>query len=217
MGRFTAQDVDRYGGQGGAGYFSLKNDKDVARVRFMYNSIEDVDGYAVHAVEIDGRKRWVNCLREYKQPIDDCPFCKARYPQFAKLFVPIYNEDDGKVQVWERGKKFFGKMSSVCARYPDVCSHIFEIERNGRAGDQTTTYEIYEVEKDDTVLDDLPEAPQIMGSVVLDKTAEEMQYYIDNGYFASEDEAPVRRRSSSREEAPARRERRTPVTSEDRF
>ena len=39
MARFNTETADKYGRQGGAGYFSLKNDKDVARVRFMYNSI----------------------------------------------------------------------------------------------------------------------------------------------------------------------------------
>ena len=51
MARFNTQTAEKYGGQGGAGYFSLKNDKDVARVRFMYNGVDDVEGYAVHQVE----------------------------------------------------------------------------------------------------------------------------------------------------------------------
>ena len=57
MARFRHDEADRYGGQGGAGYFRLVNDKDVATVRFMYNGIDDVTGYAVHEVEIDGKKR----------------------------------------------------------------------------------------------------------------------------------------------------------------
>ena len=38
----TGDEVKYYGGQGGAGYFSLKNDKDIAQVRIMYNDINDV-------------------------------------------------------------------------------------------------------------------------------------------------------------------------------
>ena len=37
MARFNVNEVENYGGQGGGGFFSLKNDKDVATVRFMYN------------------------------------------------------------------------------------------------------------------------------------------------------------------------------------
>lgn len=205
MARFNAKDVDNYGGSGGGGYFSLVNDKDVARVRFMYESAEDVEGYAVHEVMIDGRKRYVNCIREYNEPLDNCPFCAARKFQVAKLFIPLYNVDEDRVQTWERGKKFFAKMASLCARYPDVVSHVFEIERNGRKGEQTTTYEIYEVSQDDTKLSDLPELPNIDGGIVLNKSAEEMQYYLDNGVFPSEDAQPVRRRSEDNEPTSRRR------------
>ena len=209
MARFKASEADNYGGQGGAGYFSLKNDKDVAAVRFMYNGIDDVSGYAVHEVEIDGRKRYVNCLRSYNDPKDACPFCAAGKFQLAKLFIPLYNEDEQRVQVWERGKKFFSKISSLCARYPDLVSHTFEIERNGKPGEATTTYEIYETGKDGTTLDDIPEVPQIEGGVVLMKSADEMRQYLESGYFPAENEQPIRRRSEATMErrTPARRER----------
>ena len=220
MARFNAEDADKYGGNGGGGYFSLKNDRDIATVRFLYNSADDVEGYAVHEVEIDGKKRYVNCLREYNQPIDDCPFCKARKFQVAKLFVPLYNEDEDKVQVWERGKKFFNKLSSVLSRCDadPICSQTFEIERNGKPKDTQTTYEIYQTKDkpDDTVLDDF-DMPNILGGIVLDKSAEDMEFYLEEGYFPPEDDEPVRRRGSSRrddsrrdeeeeDERPARRE-----------
>lgn len=215
MARFNAGDADKYGGNGGGGYFSLKNDRDIATVRFLYNSADDVEGYAVHEVEIDGKKRYVNCLREYNQPIDDCPFCKARKFQVAKLWIPLYNEDEDKVQVWERGKKFFNKLSSVLSRCDadPICSQTFEIERNGKPKDTQTTYEIYQTKDkpDDTVLDDF-DMPNILGGIVLDKSAEDMEFYLEEGYFPPEDDEPVRRRGSSRrdedeeDERPARRE-----------
>ena len=194
MARFNTETADKYGGQGGAGYFSLKNDKDVATVRFMYNSVDDVEGFAVHQVEIDGKKRYVNCLREYNQPKDVCPFCAANMFTTAKLFIPVYNVDNDRVQIWERGKKFISKISSICARYPNVVSHKFEIERNGKAGDTQTVYEIYEVGKDETTLEDLPEKADVLGTLVLDKSVDDMEFFLDNGYFPPEDEVPVRRR-----------------------
>lgn len=202
MARFGVNDADKYGGQGGAGYFSLKNDKDTARVRFLFDSIEDVEGYAVHQVEIDGKKRYVNCLREYGQPITDCPFCAAKMFTSAKYFVPIYNIDEDRNQTWERGKKFGAKLSSMCARYPHLMTHVFEIERNGKAGDTATTYEIYEVDNDPNVsLEDF-EVPEVLGTIVLDKSVEEMEYYLDYGEFPSDDEggAPARRRPAERTE-----------------
>ena len=208
MARFRYDEADHYGGQGGTGFFSLKNDKDVALVRFMYNSVDDVEGYAVHQVEIDGKKRYVNCLREYNQPKDVCPFCRANMFTQAKLFIPVYNIDEDKVQMWERGKKFISKISSICARYPDVVSHKFEIERNGKKGETTTTYEIYEVGKDETTLEDLPDVANPLGSIVLDKSADDMEFYLDNEYFPPDgEEAPVRRREprDREEERPVRR------------
>lgn len=207
MSRFNFDEAENYGGTGGGGFFSLKNDKDVARVRFMYGSIEDVQGDAVHEVEIDGKKRYVSCLRSYNEPLSECPFCNARMLQKAKLFVPLYDVDADRVVTWERGKKFFSKIASLCARYPDIVSHVFEIERNGKAGSKETTYEIYEVSDDNTTLEDLPELPNITGGIVLEKSAQEMEYYLQHGEFPSDgEEEPVRRRNTEQVT------RRTPAT-----
>lgn len=216
MARFRADEVDNYGGQGGSGFFYLKDDKETAEVRFMYNSIDDVEGMSVHTVEIDGKKRYVNCLRNYNDPIDVCPFCRERMFTSAKLFVPIYDETEGRVKIWERGKKFFGKISSLCARYQNTVSHKFEIERIGKKGDTSTTYEIYELGADDTTLEDLPDMPVILGGFVLDKSAEDMEYYLQEGQFPPEDdtESVKRRRTVQTEENEPRR--RTPATSRGR-
>lgn len=205
MARFNAGDADHYGGQGGAGFFSLKNDGDVARVRFMYDSIDDVEGLSVHQVNVDGKKRYVNCLRAYNEPMDKCPFCKAGKPVMAKLFIPVYDENDDKVKIWERGKKFFGKISGLCSRYPNLVEHVFEIERHGKAGSTDTDYQMYPVDGEKLSFEDLPEAPEIVGGFVLDKTADDMNYYLDEGEFPpteeDEEEAPRRRGNSRRSES----------------
>ena len=207
--RFSYNDAENYGSNGSSSFFTLKNDKDTARVRIMYRNMNDVEGLAVHEVEVDGKKRYVNCLREYNDPIDMCPLCKANYKIIAKLFVPLFNEETGEVMVWERGKKFFGKLSSLCGRYDNLVSHVFDIERNGKPKDTATTYEIYNVSEDNTTLEDLPEPVDVMNGIVMDKSAEDMEYYVRYGEF------PEGGQSASREEAPRRREeapmRRTPA------
>ena len=216
MARFSYEEADNYGGNGGHGFFSLANDGDVARVRFMYNKLEDIEGVAVHQIELDGKKRYVNCLREYGRPVDDCPLCKKGMFVNAKLFIPVYDIESDTVKIWERGKKFFGKIAGLCSRYAakdDLVSQVFEVERHGKKGDTQTTYEIYPVgNPDKTVLEDLPEVPDVVGSIVLDKSADEMQYFIDYGEFPDSD--PVARRGSraEREEEPRRR---TPASRED--
>jgi hypothetical protein len=183
MAEFNINEIDNYGGHGGGGFFSLKNDKDVATVRFMYNTIEDIMGYAVHEVEVDGKKRYVNCLREYNQPLDDCPLCAARYRVIAKLFIILFDEETKEVKIWDRGKTFYSKISSLAARYTPLVSTPFEIERNGKRGDTKTTYETYPLDSDDTQLEDLPEVPELLGSLILDKTYEELEFFLNNGYF----------------------------------
>lgn len=220
MARFTADNADKYGGSGsGGGFFKLSNDHDVALVRFLYDSVDDVEGYAVHQVEIDGKKRYVNCLREYNQPIDDCPFCKAKMFQVAKLFIPLYNVDEDKVQVFERGKTFFNTLSTTLSRYDKkpIVSQLFEIERIGKPKDTKTTYQIFRTEDDadDMTLEDF-DMPEILGGIILDKSADDMEVYLETGSFPPEDDAPSRRssRREEAEEAPRRRSgRRTPSNS----
>ena len=217
MARFSYEEADNYGGNGGHGFLSIPNDGDVVKVRFMYNKLEDIEGVAVHQIEIDGKKRYVNCLREYGKPIDDCPMCKAGKFVNAKLFIPVYDIESGTVKIWERGKKFFGKMAGLCSRYAskdDLVSHVFEIERHGKKGDTQTTYEVYECEKDDTTLEDLPEVPDIVGGLVLDKSKDEMQYFEDYGEFPGAESSDRPTRRSTSDEMPVRR-RRTPATSDE--
>jgi hypothetical protein len=184
--KFKMNEAEHYGGRGAGSFFQLKNDKDTARVRFMYNGIDDIYGYAVHQVMVDGKQRYVACLREYTQPIDDCPFCAAKIPVRARLFLFLYDVDTDEVKVWERGRSFFSKMASLASRYNPLVSTVFEIERNGKPGDTNTTYETYHISTDDTRIEDLPEIPDIVGTIILQKEFEDMVFYLDNGYFPDE-------------------------------
>lgn len=225
MARFTAEDADRYGGQGGGGFFSIQNDRDVKKVRLMYNKVEDVEGMSVHKVQVGDKERYVNCLRAYNEPVDNCPFCREKKAVQARLFIPVYNVDEDAVQIWDRGKTMFGKITGLCSRYAskgNLVNNIFEVERQGKAKDPKTTYEFYQMDKDDTEIEDLGELPKILGGLVLDKSADDMEYYLEQGEFPptddEEDEAPVRRRPSSTSSRDAGR--RTPASrrnNEDTF
>ena len=90
----------------------------------------------------------------------------------------------------------YGKKSSIV-------SHVVEIERNGKPKDTQTTYELYEVDKDDTTLEDLEEFPDVLGWVILDKSEDDMNTFLDTGEFPPEDgEEPstIRRRGKHVEE-----------------
>lgn len=220
--RFSYNDVDNYGNNGNSNFFQLQNDGDTARVRFMYRNINDVEGLAVHEIKIGDKRRYVNCVREYTDPIDKCPLCKANYKVIAKLFVPIYNEETGEVLIWERGKKFFSKITDLCGRYDNLVSQVFEIVRHGKPKDTQTTYEIWPIgSPDNTTLEDLPEAPKVLGSgIVLDKTPDEMDYFLrygdfpnnsDNGGFTNaSDDVPFREDVTQRRPQQSAPMRRTP-------
>lgn len=200
MGRFNASEIDNYGNSNNASYFGLKNDGDIARVRFMYDGLEDVAAYAVHEVEVDGKRRYVNCLRDYNDHMDKCPLCASHNFQRVKFYIPVYDLDTGTVKIWERGKRFYGKIAGLCARYPHLVSQQFEIERHGKPGDTSTTYEIFPVgQPDGTTLEDLPEIPNVLGTIILDKNADELASYVSTGTFGagtSYDEIPTRRESA---------------------
>lgn len=210
MARLTGENIEQYssGGSSRGSYFSLKDDKDTARVRFLYDSAADIEGFSVHKVQVGDKDRYVNCLNDGN--VADCPFCQARLPKYAKLFVPIFNEDTEQIQTWERGQKFYGTLSGLCGRYPNLVSRTFDIERHGKKGDTQTTYDTYPVgDADGTtvqdILDDcgLEELPNPLGTIILDKTAEDMNYYLENEDFP-DDNAPIRRRGRDEEDTPRR-------------
>lgn len=211
MASFSVNDAEKYGGQGGGGFFSLKNDMDTARIKILYRDIDDVQGMSVHKVPVGDKERYVNCLREYGDPVDVCPFCAAKKFTQAKYFVPIYNLDEDRAQTWERGKTFGAKISSLCAHYPNLFTHTFDVERHGKAKDTQTFYEFFEVghaDENDSL--ENYEMPQILGGIVLDKTAEEMRYYIDRGQFPDDNNnqsEPISRGRREADDEPVSRRR----------
>ena len=54
MARFKYSDADKYGSGTGTRFFALKDDKDTAQVRFMYSSVDDIECFAVHQLDVKG-------------------------------------------------------------------------------------------------------------------------------------------------------------------
>lgn len=215
MARFSYEESEFYGAPK-SNYFSLKDDGDTARIRFLINDLRDLQGVSVHEVQVgDNNKRIdVECLRAYNEPVDKCPLCANNYPTNAKLFIPVYDEGSKESKIWTRGRTFFNKMSSLCARYNPLVSTLFEVERRGKKGDKGTTYETYVVNTDESRIEDFPEI-NADGTAFQVKTAREMEYYLDTGSFPEKNtksEEPIERRASNRDEvAPRRTNREMPV------
>jgi hypothetical protein len=211
MARVSYEDSEKYFSGSGSDWFQLKNDGDVARVQFMLNSIDDIPIFSTHKVKIGDKERYVDCLRSPHDPIDACPFCAAGMPAKAVRFIVMFQHDDNKVKIWERGRQFISKLQGLINRYNPLDEKVFEIERHGKAGDTNTKYEIYPLDGVESVNMDDVEMPELEGSLIMQKSFEDMEYFLDNDKFPAEEgqEAPVRRRGAEaprgRTTAPARR------------
>ena len=182
MGRISLSEMENYNSNSGGSFFQLKDDGDNARVRFLYKGIEDLTPYVVHEIELDGKRRYVNCLRSYDEPIDKCPFCSAQYKAIPKLFLKLFNEDTGECQIWERGKTYASRISNLAAHYNPLCNEVIEISRIGKKGDMQTKYEFLPLENSPVNLEDY-EVQEPLGTIILDKTADEMQEFLQVGDF----------------------------------
>lgn len=182
MARFSYKDADKFGASKND-YFSLKNDKDTAQVKFLYNTIDDVQGVSIHEIEVDGKRIDVECLTDPDNPNSVCPLCEAGYKVGTKIYVPVFDLRSKESKIWTRGKSFFSKLSSLCARYNPLVQQIFEIERAGKPGDRETTYEVFPMGTlDNSRLEDY-EINQPDGKCLFTKTVADMDYYLDHGRF----------------------------------
>ena len=209
MARVGMEEIENYG-SGGSNFFTLKNDKDVAKVRFMYNASNELSGYAVHEVDVDGKRKYVNCLRSYNEPLDNCPLCAAKSKVIVKFFVRLYDVDEQTAKIWERGRNFGQWISGLFTRYNPLVGAVIEIERNGKKGDKGTTYQPFPISVDDTTLEDLPEAVEPLGSIILDKSYEDLVFFVKSGYFPTE----VASRQSAQPAEEATRRRAVPAEEE---
>lgn len=210
MARVSLEDIDKFGSSLNA-FFSLKDDGDVARVRIMYEDADDVEAYSLHRIKLGNAERYVNCLRQSPEsPHSDCPLCANGSNPIVRLFLPLYCEDERVIKFWERGRAIIKRLQSLFSRYTPLYAQVLEIERNGKAGDNQTSYSFYPVEDSEKVSrEDLPEVPEILGSYILDKTKEELEEYLETGKMPGEvEKAPksrnveedgnVRRRGNTR-------------------
>lgn len=144
----------------GGGFFSLKNDGDTARVRFLHGGVEDLDIYTVHQITANGKKRWTSCLAEDFD--GDCPFCKSGDRPRLKIMLQLLDLKDNSTKIWERGKTMIPKILGLIKRNGPLNTYVYEIERNGAAGDPKTRYELYPELDSKGVPNDLPDKDKLL-------------------------------------------------------
>ena len=189
MAKINIKDSGKYQQNSNSEFFTLKDDGDTARVRFLYDDPDgnDIDYFLVHEVEIDGKRRYVSCNAiddEGRMHTEDCPLCKSGNKPKEKLFLQLYDEDDQKLKIWERGKNFVGKIVTYLNRYGSLVEQMFPLAKDGKH------------------LEDFPEKQQLEGSYILKVSPQEM-YDIIDGVFTQgnqqQEEQPQPQRRERRE------------------
>lgn len=178
MARFSIWEAEKYGGNGGRGFFSLKNLGDSARVRIMYDQFCDVEGYSVHSVVVDNKKRSIDCLRRKDDYESCCPFCSKKQFPLVKVYIPLYLVDEDRVVTWEKGKTYIPRLKKLFEDYATdkpLVSTVFEIKKILDA-EGKIAFDITPLYSDDTLIEDLSdEVKSVYGGLVLQKSFEEME------------------------------------------
>lgn len=208
MARINPNEADKYQNNLNGEWLSLKNDGDIARVQFMFDVYDEIDSFVCHKVQVGDKERYVDCLRTYDEPLENCPFCAAGIPAKPVNFIVMYQHEDGKVKIWERGKQFLSKLQGLMNRYTPLSSYVFEIERHGKAGDTNTKYELFPMDQVEPFDLTEVEKPDLLGGLILDKTYEEMDIYLDTGSFPPTEDEQQQAPPQQRRGAPAQNNRR---------
>lgn len=192
MARLNLAEAESMGSNGGEriNWFQLDEDGQVARVRILANTVDDLDVFSLHRIALGNGERYINCLRTHEDdPIEKCPLCQDGKIRRAspRVFLQLLNVDDGKVYVWDRGIQIITKLRSVERRIQGpLYQTVIEIERNGRKGDQHTTYEFYPTSSRDSTLtlEQLPPRFDLENSgFIMNENADSIRTYLRTGDF----------------------------------
>lgn len=181
----------------GIGFFTLVDDGDEAVVRILHDSTDSFDIVTVHDISVGDKRRKIDCLRSFRDPLDKCPFCNAGMKTSQRFYIHLleYQKDPetGNIvvlpRIWERSTQYATTIKNLMDEYGPLSDCVFKIRRNGAKGDMHTTYSImfgnpnvYKEEfypKDESAFEDY----SVVGNIVSSKTEDEMKYYLINGSF----------------------------------
>ena len=178
------------------GFFSLKNDGDEAVVRIMHDSTDSFDLVTTHPIQIGNKYRRVNCIRDPRDPMDNCPLCKSGAKVQQRFYIHLIQyvkDEQGNIipqaKIWERSASYAVTIKNLIDEYGPLSDCIFKIRRNGEAGSMNTTYsilfgnpQVYRPEfypKDGSLFDGY----SVVGSAVMDKNFDEIAEFIATGEF----------------------------------
>ena len=192
-----ANEMSNYSNDNGFGFFSLKNNGDEAIVRIMHDTVDSFDIVAVHSIEVNGKYRKINCLRnDPREPLDNCPLCTSGSKLENRFFIHLIQYDklqDGSIvpsaKIWDRSFSYAKRLASMIQEYGPLSDCIFKIKRNGAAKSMDTTYDIMLANPQVYIpqlfpkVDDLFKDYKTIGTIVMDKNYDEITQFMVSGQF----------------------------------
>jgi hypothetical protein len=131
MAKYTAAEASANESRGGDG-FRLKKDGDRAKVVFLYEGPETIDGWACHRFEdVNYVPYTMDCPRSPKVPIEDCPACKDGVGIKTRIMVKMLNLDTNQVEVWDKPAGFRQELVGMMEYFKPLYSKVYEIVRRG--------------------------------------------------------------------------------------
>lgn len=176
-------------------YFYLADDGDTAIVRFNIADIKDLSVTSRHSVYVNGKRRNVECIRGFNDPVESCPLCASGSRPTFRVYIQLlsYKVENGKITyepcVWDQPARFRETLKSYFMDYGDLRNIVFKITRHGRKGDTNTTYSLIvanpQMYKNEDYVADFSafENFNLNRSMVLLKSKDELQYYVDHEEF----------------------------------
>jgi hypothetical protein len=195
--------IDNFATGSNVGFFGLKDDGDRADVQFLHKDADDLNVLLTHQIEVDGKKRYVECLKMYEKP---CAMCEQGSKTSLRLFLYLLSwrpDEKGrvpkepKVELWDRGKDVINRILNLIGKKKDLRKHVYEVVRNGKAGDTGTSYDIDPYDESELLvpIEKLPERPDIY-EFVLKKNYDEMVALLKSGAGAASS-TPTKRQGAT--------------------
>lgn len=130
-------------------FLYLGTDKETIDVVILYPSIDNVSYVKMHAT--DSREfPYVRCKE------DNCELCNEGSYAITKMWIPVYNIKEDRIQFWDRSSKFMHiALEKIFNKYPDPSRYVFRITRHGVKGDLHTFYELEPIAKNDIPYEDI--------------------------------------------------------------
>lgn len=99
--RVNLNDAGKYV-KGGGSFFKL-TDGQSKHVRFLYNTVADVENSALIVHEFTGSNfATIDCCREEGEPLDACKWCASGNGAVTRIVIPMYVVEDNEIQYWKK-------------------------------------------------------------------------------------------------------------------